>query len=149
MRGSTYLFDQQIARFFSTLDPIPDTEKEIGMTDMTSGGDGVSEPFVASLRTRRKLRFAWARPASGALTIRVEVPERWDVALLVGRTHRERARGKARGAARGVCRMSDASDYVIKLRGFEVLDENVSLADAGARNGSIFLLTHRRRRPVR
>jgi hypothetical protein len=43
----------------------------------------------------------------------------------------------------------DASEYVIKLRGFEVLDENVSLADAGARNGSIFLLTHRRRRPVR
>ncbi len=38
VRGSTYLFDQQIARFFSTLDPIPDTEKEIGMTDMTAAG---------------------------------------------------------------------------------------------------------------
>jgi hypothetical protein len=38
VRGSTYLFDQQIARFFSTLDPIPDTENEIGMTDMTAAG---------------------------------------------------------------------------------------------------------------
>ncbi|HMA00856.1 MAG TPA: hypothetical protein VKP02_00720 [Gemmatimonadaceae bacterium] len=38
VRGSTYLFDQQIARFFSTLDPIPDTEKEIGMTNMTQAG---------------------------------------------------------------------------------------------------------------
>jgi hypothetical protein len=38
VRGSTYLFDQQIARFFSTLDPIPDTEKEIGMTSMTQAG---------------------------------------------------------------------------------------------------------------
>lgn len=38
VRGSTYLFDQQIARFFSTLDPIPEAEKEIGMTDMTRAG---------------------------------------------------------------------------------------------------------------
>src|SRR5512140_2092839 len=38
VRGSTYLFDQQIARPFSTLDPIPDTEKEIGMTNMTQAG---------------------------------------------------------------------------------------------------------------
>ena len=38
MRGSTYLFDQQIARFFSTLDPIPEAELEIGMTDMTQAG---------------------------------------------------------------------------------------------------------------
>ena len=36
VRGSTYLFDQQIARFFSTLDPVPDAEQEIGMTDMTA-----------------------------------------------------------------------------------------------------------------
>ena len=27
VRGSTYLFDQQIGRFFSTLDPIPLTEE--------------------------------------------------------------------------------------------------------------------------
>ncbi|MBA2683565.1 MAG: hypothetical protein H0U66_03615 [Gemmatimonadaceae bacterium] len=38
VRGSTYLFDQQIARFFSTLDPRPDTELDTGMTNMTSAG---------------------------------------------------------------------------------------------------------------
>lgn len=38
VRGSTYLFDQQIARFFSTLDPRPDTELEVGMTNMTPAG---------------------------------------------------------------------------------------------------------------
>jgi hypothetical protein len=32
------LFDQQIARFFSTLDPIPETELEVGMTSMTQAG---------------------------------------------------------------------------------------------------------------
>jgi hypothetical protein len=39
--------------------------------------------------------------------------------------------------------------FVLKLGGIEVLDESASLADVGAANGSIFLLTHRRRRPVR
>ena len=39
-------------------------------------------------------------------------------------------------------------DYVLKLRGFEVLDENASLADAGVRDGSTLLVTSRRRRPV-
>jgi hypothetical protein len=38
VRGSTYLFDQQVARFFSTLDPVPETEIEMGMTDMTAAG---------------------------------------------------------------------------------------------------------------
>ncbi|MBK6305391.1 MAG: hypothetical protein IPF47_06610 [Gemmatimonadetes bacterium] len=41
------------------------------------------------------------------------------------------------------------ADYVIKLAGWEVLDERVSLTDAGAKQGSIFLLTSRRRHPVR
>jgi hypothetical protein len=38
VRGSTYLFDQQIARFFSTLDPRPNAEIESGMTSMTRAG---------------------------------------------------------------------------------------------------------------
>ena len=40
-------------------------------------------------------------------------------------------------------------EFGMKLAGWEVLDENVSLAEAGAVDGSIFLLTNRRRRPVR
>jgi len=38
---------------------------------------------------------------------------------------------------------------ILKLNGFEILDENVSIADTGATNGSTFLVTYRRRRPVR
>jgi hypothetical protein len=38
VRGSTYLFDQQVARFFSTLDPRPNAEIESGMTSMTRAG---------------------------------------------------------------------------------------------------------------
>jgi hypothetical protein len=40
-------------------------------------------------------------------------------------------------------------DYVIKLRGNEVLDETQSLQAVGALDGSIFVLTRRHRRPVR
>jgi hypothetical protein len=108
----------------------------------------VSEPFVASLRTSQQAPIAVGTPGAGALTIRVEVPERWDVALLSAAPTASVSDVK-RAALRSVSPDDDASEYVIKLRGFEVLDENVSLANAGARDGSIFLLTHRRRRPVR
>ena len=30
VRGSTYLFTQQVARFFSTLEPVPETEEDVG-----------------------------------------------------------------------------------------------------------------------
>jgi hypothetical protein len=112
------------------------------------GGDCVSEPFVASLRTAKEAPILVGAPDGKALSIRVEVPERWNVALLSAAPTTSVSEVK-RAALRAVSPGDDASEYVIKLRGFEVLDENVSLADAGARDGSIFLLTHRRRRPVR
>ena len=40
------------------------------------------------------------------------------------------------------------TEFVVKLNGFEILDENVPLSASGARNGSTFLITDRRRRPV-
>jgi hypothetical protein len=108
----------------------------------------MSVPFVASLRTSKEAPILIGAPDGKALSIRVEVPERWDVALLAVAPTASVAQVK-QAALRAVSPDGDASEYVIKLRGFEVLDENVSLADAGARDGSIFLLTHRRRRPVR
>ena len=40
-------------------------------------------------------------------------------------------------------------EYVVKLNGAAILDEGASLAGVGALDGSIFLITHRRRRAVR
>ena len=108
----------------------------------------MSEPFVASLRTSQHTPIAVGVQGPDALSIRVEVPERWDVALLSAAPTASVADVKL-AALRAVSPEDDASEYVIKLRGFEVLDESVSIATAGARDGSIFLLTHRRRRPVR
>jgi len=108
----------------------------------------VSEPFVASLRTSHDTPIPVGVQGPDALSIRVEVPERWDVALLSAAPTASVADVKL-AALRAVSPDDDASEYVIKLRGFEMFDEHVSIADAGARDGSIFLLTNRRRRPVR
>jgi hypothetical protein len=40
-------------------------------------------------------------------------------------------------------------DFVLKLHGWEMLEENEPLGDAGIGNGSIVLIAYRRRRPVR
>ena len=108
----------------------------------------MSEPFVASLRTSQYPPVPVGTPGVGAFTIRVEVPERWDVALLSADPTTSISAVKA-AALREVLPEADASEYVIKLRGFEMYDENISLEDAGARDGSIFVLLHRRKRPVR
>jgi hypothetical protein len=105
-------------------------------------------PFVASLRTSQEAPIPVGTPGVGALTIRVEIPERWDVALLSA-APTTGVHAVKLAALHELLPEAEASDYVIKLRGFEIYDENVSLADAGARNGSIFLLTYRRKRPVR
>lgn len=107
----------------------------------------MNEPFVTTLRTSGR-PIPVGAPGASPLSIRVEVPERWDVALISVASTASVSDVK-RAALRFVSPDDDAVDYVIKLRGFEVLDENVTLTDAGARDGSIFLLTHRRRRPVR
>ena len=108
----------------------------------------MSEPFVASLRTAKEAPIPVGTPGVGALTIRVEVPERWDVALLSAAPTASVSAVK-RTALHEIAPDDDLAEYVIKLRGFEIYDENLSISDAGARDGSIFLLTHRRRRPVR
>ena len=107
----------------------------------------MTAPFVSTLRTSG-ITIPVGATGGSALTIRVEVPERWDVALLSAAPTASVSDVK-RAALTALSPEDEADEYVIKLRGFEVLDESVTLADAGARNGSIFLLTHRRRRPVR
>ena len=45
--------------------------------------------------------------------------------------------------------VTNVSEYVVKLRGFEVHDESQSLEGIGALDGSTLLVIARRRRPVR
>jgi hypothetical protein len=107
----------------------------------------MSAPFVAGLRTRRGV-ITLARPGEETIAIRVQLPDVWDVVRL-DVSPRESVLGVKRAALAELEPTGDPANYVIKLRGFEVLDEQLSVRDAGAVNGSIFLLAFRRRRPVR
>ena len=82
------------------------------------------------------------------LNLRVEVPELWDVVQVMA-AERAPVLAVKEAVLGSMIPGADEMHYVMKLRGWEVLDEGQALADVGAIDGSIFLLTHRRRRPVR
>lgn len=107
------------------------------------------EPFVAQLRTRGDT-IELAAPNGPAITVRVEMPEVWDV-VRVHASPDEPALTVKRRALEALNPGTELRDdeYVLKLNGWEVLDESASLAATGAVDGSIFLVTHRRRRPVK
>jgi hypothetical protein len=107
----------------------------------------VSAPFVTELRARRETVHVGTKDGR-AFTLRVEVPELWDVVRVSAAPDATVEELKA-ASLRALNPRANPDAYVIKLRGFEVLDERTSVEDAGAIDGSIFLLTHRRRRPVR
>jgi hypothetical protein len=107
----------------------------------------MTAPFVAGLRARRGA-IRLARPGEETIALRVQLPDVWDVVRL-DVSSRESVFAVKRAALAELEPNGDPASYVIKLRGFEVLDEQLSVRDAGAVNGSIFLLAFRRRRPVR
>ena len=108
----------------------------------------MSAPFVTQLRTRGDV-IQMASGGGTSITIRVEMPEIWDTVRISASRGESVHAVKAR-ALEALAPGSTAPDaFVMKLRGFEVFDEAVSLDDVGAVDGSIFLLTNRRRRPVR
>ena len=108
----------------------------------------MSAPFVTTLRSR-KSEIRLAPEGAAAITIRVEMPEVWDVVAIVVAPTEPTIAVKVRALEALFPEAEMHQDFVLKLRGWEILDESASLADAGVIDGSILLLTHRRRRPVR
>jgi hypothetical protein len=105
-------------------------------------------PFTASLRSRPgAIRLGTG--SEPVITVRVQVPEIWDTVRIDAPADTAVIVVKHRALEALLPDDAHPAGYVMKLRGWEVLDEGASLADAGAKNGSIFLLTNRRRRPVR
>jgi len=104
--------------------------------------------LLNGLRARRGV-VALGAAGPGAITVRVQIPELWDTVAV------RCAEGTSSLALKQVVldafgeRHHPASDYVLKLRGFEVLDEGAPIPVAGAREGSPSLMTYRYRRPVR
>ena len=103
-------------------------------------------PFVQQLRTGRSpVTIA----GSGApLAFRVEASDIWDAARVSAPASASVVQLK-RGVVDALFPGEHVADFVMKLRGWEILDENATIGDAGIGNGSIVLIAYRRRRPVR
>lgn len=83
------------------------------------------------------------------ITIRVEVLPVWNVVRIETPDTETVEAVKQRVLDELQPKAAFHEDYVVKLDGWEILNERESLADAGVRNGMILLIMHRHRRPLR
>ena len=109
----------------------------------------MSATFVAHVRARPET-VRLAPEGAPTIAVRVEMPEVWDVVRFAVSPAEPTINLKRRALEELAPDMGEHhEDFVFKLRGWEVLDENAPLAEVGVVDGSILLLTHRRKRPVR
>lgn len=108
----------------------------------------MSAEFVNQLRARTDT-IQLTPDGAPAITIRVEMPEVWDVVRIVTPPDEPALSIKERALAGLFPSAEYHADFVLKLRGWEVLDEATPLSELGVRNGTTLLLMHRRKRPVR
>lgn len=107
----------------------------------------MSATFATQLRANRR-PIQLAEPGSGTITFRVQAADVWETVRITARPEMTVAEVKT-SVVRDLFPGQDADRFVLKLRGWEVLDETEPLSRAGVVNGSILLLAVRRRRPVR
>ena len=108
----------------------------------------VGAPFVASLRARPDtVRVAGG--GNGSWMVRAQMPEVWDAVRFEITPGTPVLMLKQAALAELQPDAGDADEFVMKLNGIEILDEEMSIAEVGGLNGSTFLITYRRRRPVR
>lgn len=108
----------------------------------------MTQPFVAQLRARGTA-LQLAPVGAPSITVRIQMPEVWDTVKAIVSPNEPITSLKVHALAALSPVSNDPAEFVLKLHGWEVLDESATLADAGAKDGSIFLLTNRRRRAVR
>jgi hypothetical protein len=109
----------------------------------------VSASFVAQLRTGRA-PITLAEPgAPGAITLRVEAADLWETVRVIARPDTPLAELKSRVVSEIFADQRHVDEFILKLHGWEMLDERSTLAESGVVDGSIVLLSFRRRRPVR
>lgn len=105
-------------------------------------------PFVTSLRTNGEL-ITLGSAGESVFHLRVQVAQLWD-SVRVDAPPSEPVISVKRAALAALYPDGiDADEFVVRLHGFEILEESASLAAAGVKDGSILLLVERRRQPVR
>ena len=104
-------------------------------------------PFVNGLRTPGRA-FKLGSPSGPALQLRAQVLEAWD-AIRIDADPSASIKSLKQLALRELHPDErHETEYVVKLHGFEMLDEDAPISSTAAKNGSTFLITDRRRRPV-
>lgn len=107
----------------------------------------MSAPFVTQLRSNRPPILI--APSGTGITLRVEVADIWETVRVVVDPETTVADVKQRVVMDIFPNHGFVDEFVLKLRGWEMLDESQPLSSAGVVDGSILLLAYRRRRPVR
>lgn len=103
--------------------------------------------MVGELRSKRAPLALASGP--GAVTVRVQVAEMWDAIRVTAHPDTAISELKQRVVNEFYPGHEYLDDFVLKLRGWEMLDENQSIKAGGMVDRSIVLLSRRRRRPVR
>jgi hypothetical protein len=108
----------------------------------------MSSAFVRQLRSHRP-PLELAPPGPNTISFRVQVLEQWDAIRVTASPETPIGELKEKLHARFNPDYPYSDEFVLKLHGWELLDENASIGQSGIVNGSIILLGDRRRRPVR
>lgn len=107
----------------------------------------MSAPFVSELRTSDEVIHLGQGP--DVLHLRVQVAELWDAIKVDAGAGAPVDWVKRAALEKFFPDGVSPSEFVVKVRGFEILNESAGLAESGIRDGSTLLLSRRRRRPVK
>ncbi|HEU5174286.1 MAG TPA: hypothetical protein VFT96_06000 [Gemmatimonadaceae bacterium] len=109
----------------------------------------MSASFASQLRVRNSEIVRLAPEGAPALRVRVESADSWNT-VRVDATANTSVMAVKEAAMRTLHSGTEhLADYVVKLRGWEILDEQQSLGQAGVVDGATLLVHSRRKRPVR
>lgn len=108
----------------------------------------MTAPFVTELRTSDDV-LSVGGGIGTIFHLRVQAAELWDTIRVDAPSSTSVESVKRAALEHFFPDGAAANDFVVKLRGFEILSESASLEASGARDGSTLLLARRRRRPVR
>ena len=108
----------------------------------------MTAPFVTELRTPAYV-IVLGDAATATMHLRVQAAELWDTVRVDASPSASVIAVKLAALAAFYPDGVEADEFVTKLHGFEVLNEDDSLQAVGVRDGSTLLLTWRRRRAVR
>lgn len=109
----------------------------------------MSATFASQFRVKRGQAIRLAPEGTPALRVRVQSADAWN-AVRVDATASTPVVQVAEAALRALHPEAERlADYVVKLRGWEVLDLRQPLGQAGVVDGATLLVHHRLKRPVR